>query len=70
MTSIVVCFVLSCWDLPNQSASCCALGIFGMLKVYFTNFRAKVWKILTFGVNFVAGNSKKLQKLGLKGKIS
>jgi hypothetical protein len=28
-----------------------------------------VWKILIFGVDFVAGNSNKLQKLGLEGKI-
>ncbi len=70
MTSIVVCFVLLCWDLPNQRASWFALGIFRMLKVYITNFRAEVWKILTFWVDFVAGNSNKLQKLGLEGKIS
>jgi hypothetical protein len=39
-------------------------------RVYFTIFRAKVWKILIFWVDFVAENSKKLQKLGLEGKIS
>ncbi len=38
--------------------------------VYFTVFRAKVWKVLIFEWIFVAENSKKLQKLGLKGKIS
>jgi hypothetical protein len=44
-------------------------------RLYFTIFRAKVWKIFKFffifvGVDFVAGNSNKLQKLGLEGKIS
>jgi hypothetical protein len=39
-------------------------------QVYFTIFRAKVWKILIFWVYFVARISNKLQKLGLEGKIS
>ncbi len=29
--SKVVCFVLSCWDLPNHGTSCCALDILGKL---------------------------------------
>jgi hypothetical protein len=33
-------------------------------RVYFTVFRAKVWKIFEFWVNFVAGNSKQLLKIG------
>jgi hypothetical protein len=37
-------------------------------RVYFTIFRAKVWKI--FLVNFVTKNSNKLQKLGLEEKIT
>ncbi len=37
-------------------------------RVYFTIFRAKVWKVLMFLVKFVAKNSNKLQKLGLEEK--
>jgi hypothetical protein len=40
------------------------------IRVYFTMFRANVWKILNFLVDFVAENSNKLQKLGLEGKFS
>jgi hypothetical protein len=40
-------------------------------KVYFTIFRAKVFKILIFEWILSAGKKKKkLQKLGLEGKIS
>ncbi len=37
-------------------------------RVYFTNFKVKVWKILIS--DFVVENSNKLQNLGLEGKIS
>jgi len=38
-------------------------------RVYFTIFRAKVWKILNFELILFAGNSNKLpKKLGLEGK--
>jgi hypothetical protein len=39
-------------------------------RFYFTIFRAKVVKDINFQVDFVAGNSNKLQKLGSEGKIS
>jgi hypothetical protein len=40
-------------------------------KVYFTIFRAKLFKILIFEWILSAGKKKKkLQKLGLEGKIS
>ncbi len=38
-------------------------------RVYFTIFRARVCTI-DFSVDFVVGNSNKLQKLGLERKIS
>ncbi len=56
------CFSWCCWK---------ALWQFKFNRVYFTIFRAKVWKILSFEwMDFVVGNSIKLQKLGLEGKIS
>jgi hypothetical protein len=39
-------------------------------RFHFTIFRAKVVKDINFQVDFVAGNSNKLQKLGSEGKIS
>jgi hypothetical protein len=33
-------------------------------KFYFTIFKAKVWNVFNFWVDFVVGNSNKLQKLG------
>jgi hypothetical protein len=39
-------------------------------KVYFTNFKAKLWKILIFEWFFFVENSKQLQKLGLEGKTN
>jgi len=39
-------------------------------RVYFTIFRAGLWKIFIFLLEFVAGNSNKLQKLGLERKIN
>ncbi len=40
-------------------------------SVYFTIFKAKVWRIFTFFfIDFVTGNSNQLQKLGLEGKFS
>jgi len=39
-------------------------------RFYFTIFRAKVQKILTFEWILLSGNSNKLKKLGLEGKIS
>jgi hypothetical protein len=38
-------------------------------RVYFTILRAKGVEDIDFGVDFNAGNSKKLQKLGLEGKF-
>jgi hypothetical protein len=45
-----------------------ALGEFRLSGVYFTIFRAKVWKIMSFLVNFVAENSKKIVKFGFGRK--
>jgi hypothetical protein len=39
-------------------------------RVYFTIFRAKVWKILIFEWILLLKIQRKLQKLGLEGKIS
>jgi hypothetical protein len=39
-------------------------------RVYFTNFRAKVWKMLIFEWTLLPEIQKKLQKFGLEGKIS
>jgi len=55
------------------SSWCCwkALVESDLIDFFFTILRAKfVCKIFDFGVDFVTGNSKKLQKLGLEGKIS
>jgi hypothetical protein len=68
VTSIVVCFVLSCWDLPNQSVSCCALGIFGMLKVYFTKFQSKGVEDIDFFSGFCCWKFKQIAKIGFGRK--
>jgi hypothetical protein len=42
----LVCFVLSCWDLPNHSASCHALGIFGKLSMNALTWFETVWSFM------------------------
>ncbi len=112
----VVCFILSCWDLPNHGASCHALGIFKKLSMngvhqlglrlfgsmvrkllllnhffngiwvhswccwksldksnlikFISQFHSQGVEDINFLSGFCFGNSNKLSKLGLEGKIS
>ncbi len=61
----VVCFVLSCWDLPNHNASCYALNIFEKLLMrigastwFETNWSYNVeaidyWTIFQWKLNII-----------------